>query len=417
MYCRYRNIWFKVEEAIEIYVNVFWICVCLLAALSIYGWRMHELLDTCNRTMEIQEGVIKDVVLIDTVTQYDDFDIYEVTLYGRERPIEKVVSGMHVRIDAYRSSFYGTLVSRIDGKTPEYYKKIMEHKNVKTQTVLLLLMLQSIEMLIISGREYVKHGKRKQGRRWFWFAAVLAELTILVPLAAIKYPQYGRVLSWSEVIMLILYVIAEMRLAWQANVGSNWKLWEEVRYIWHIEGEDSDTEEESPKYKEISYQVHQMQQMSISSSERYCRYRYKNGMKEVRFDKWACVVVGLDSAFLAWLVTLGSGSDASIWGIVVAGIIFALVMIIWGTKIFGKKWESYKMEMESRVPCEYCCIKEDVFENMKFRCSDGHDEIWRMNLDEEAKVKDGETVMVIFMPTAMEMRLERLPYMDKIWEG
>ena len=63
------------------------------------------------------------------------------------------------------------------------------------------------------------------------------------------------------------------------------------------------------------------------------------------------------------------------------------------------------MEMESRVPCEYCCIKEDVFENMKFRCSDGHDEIWRMNLDEEAKVKDGETVMVIFMPTAMEMRL------------
>lgn len=71
----YRNIWFKVEEAIEIYVNVFWICVCLLAALSIYGWRMHELLDTCNRTMEIQEGVIKDVVLIDTVTQYDDFDI------------------------------------------------------------------------------------------------------------------------------------------------------------------------------------------------------------------------------------------------------------------------------------------------------------------------------------------------------
>ena len=47
--------------------------------------------------------------------------------------------------------------------------------------------------------------------------------------------------------MLILYVIAEMRLAWQANVGSNWKLWEEVRYIWHIEGEDSDTEEESPK--------------------------------------------------------------------------------------------------------------------------------------------------------------------------
>ena len=155
---------------------------------------------------------------------------------------------MHVRIDAYRSSFYGTLVSRIDGKTPEYYKKIMEHKNVKTQTVLLLLMLQSIEMLIISGREYVKHGKRKQGRRWFWFAAVLAELTILVPLAAIKYPQYGRVLSWSEVIMLILYVIAEMRLAWQANVGSNWKLWEEVRYIWHIEGEDSDTEEESPNF-------------------------------------------------------------------------------------------------------------------------------------------------------------------------
>ena len=100
--------------------------------------------------------------------------------------------------------------------------------------------------------------------------------------------------------------------------------------------------------------------------------------------------MGLDSAFLAWLVTLGSGSDASIWGIVVAGIIFALVMIIWGTKIFGKKWESYKMEMESRVPCEYCCIKEDVF---------------------------GETVMGIFMPTAMEMRLERLPYMDKIWEG
>ena len=48
----YRNIWFKVEETIEIYVNVFWICVCLLAALSIYGWRMHELLDTCNRTME-----------------------------------------------------------------------------------------------------------------------------------------------------------------------------------------------------------------------------------------------------------------------------------------------------------------------------------------------------------------------------
>ena len=47
-------------------------------------------------------------------------------------------------------------------------------------------------------------------------------------------------------------MIAEMRLAWQANVGSNWKLWEEVRYIWHIEGEDSDTEEESPKYKEIS---------------------------------------------------------------------------------------------------------------------------------------------------------------------
>ena len=47
----YRNIWFKVEETIEIYVNVFWICVCLLAALSIYGWRMHELLDTCNRTI------------------------------------------------------------------------------------------------------------------------------------------------------------------------------------------------------------------------------------------------------------------------------------------------------------------------------------------------------------------------------
>ena len=52
------------------------------------------------------------------------------------------------------------------------------------------------------------------------------------------------------------------------------------------------------------------------------------------------------------------------------------------------------MEMESRVPCEYCCIKEDVFENMKFRCSDGHDEIWRMNLDEEAKVKDGYHIWI-----------------------
>ena len=54
---------------------------------------------------------------------------------------------------------------------------------------------------------------------------------------------------------------------------------------------------------------------------------------------------------------------------------------------------------------------------MKFRCSDEQKKKKRMNLDEEAKVKDGETVMVIFMPTAMEMRLERLPYMDKIWEG
>ena len=114
--------------------------------------------------MEIQEGVIKDVVLIDTVTQYDDFEVYEVTLYGRAAHrkgcVRNRIEGMHVRIDAYRSSFYGTLVSRIDGKTPEYYKKIMEHKNVKTQTVLLLLMLQIREMLIISGREYVKHGKR-----------------------------------------------------------------------------------------------------------------------------------------------------------------------------------------------------------------------------------------------------------------
>ncbi len=117
---------------------------------------MHKFFKSCNRTMEIQEGVIKDVVLIDTVTQYDDFDIYEVTLYGRERPIEKVVSGIGLKkgsaseYRSYRSSFYGTLVSRIDGKTPEYYKKIMEHKNVKRQQVLLLLMLQSIEMLIIS---------------------------------------------------------------------------------------------------------------------------------------------------------------------------------------------------------------------------------------------------------------------------
>lgn len=33
----YRNIWFKVEEAIEIYVNVFWICVCFASCIK-YLW-------------------------------------------------------------------------------------------------------------------------------------------------------------------------------------------------------------------------------------------------------------------------------------------------------------------------------------------------------------------------------------------
>ena len=62
MYCRAGGIeiyGLKVEDGDR---NI---CKCILdlrvfaSCLSIYGWRMHELLDTCNRTMEIQEGVSK----------------------------------------------------------------------------------------------------------------------------------------------------------------------------------------------------------------------------------------------------------------------------------------------------------------------------------------------------------------------
>ena len=101
--------------------------------------------------------------------------------------------------------------------------------------------------------------------------------------------------------------------------------------------------------------------------------------------------------------------------IVSTSVILGVLIIISGCIRGMRNYKKFKEIPASGKPLEYTTVVAEIGEEKKFRCSDGHEEVWRMEYDDDAKVKDGHEVVVIYAPSTGEFMTEKTDILDRIY--
>lgn len=158
---------------------------------------------------------------------------------------------------------------------------------------------------------------------------------------------------------------------------------------------------------------YQFQQMSYFMTQQYCKLKSRNSMKN-RMENGVLLAGVLVAA--AAFIPLNSDKLFAWYKYIVSTSVILGVLIIASGCIRGvRNYKKFKGIPASGKPLEYTTVVAEIGEEKKFRCSDGHEEVWRMEYDDDAKVKDGHEVVVIYAPSTGEFMTEKTDILDRIY--
>ena len=147
-------------------------------------------------------------------------------------------------------------------------------------------------------------------------------------------------------------------------------------------------------------------------SKQYCDYKYQNRMKNSMEGVVIFVLLEIIAAMLVPIIY----DDLFKWYGYVAGggVMIAVLTFFIGYVVAYHKNKRLKDVTNAGYPLEYSIVVADVYNLKKFICSDGHMEEWKMKYDDDAKVKNGQEVVVIYSSATHEMFTEQKEVMNKI---
>ena len=356
--------------------------------------------------------------------------------------IDNLKRGSEIEIHFYE--FTGALnrvITKVDGKELNYVKRDYPvNKTFEKLFAIGILSIQAVVMCYLARLEYVDGGRKKRGKKWCIVTCITAGIYGLFPWITYAMTDKSKEIGIGLSVIFTLYMIERYILAWQANIDEHLNEWqaiplneiqikeekkqrkaEEKRQFRKEMEEWERKENEKIEKKQSAIEMdrakeHQFQQMNYSMTQRYCNLKFRCCMKNSVIN---AAGMGLALVFVT-VIVLAFSSDkvfACFGYIVGVSVILALLIIGMGCIRGYHKNKKFKEIPASGKLLEYATVVVEIGKEKRFLCSDGHEEVWRMEYDDDAEVKEGQEAVVIYVPSTGEMITEKPDILHKIFEG
>lgn len=156
---------------------------------------------------------------------------------------------------------------------------------------------------------------------------------------------------------------------------------------------------------------YQMLQMSDTASRAYCRYKYRKCLRRSLIDT---LLLGSADVSIVFVVSI-IFEDFRRWTAIGIGSV-CLIWIIFRYCRNVRENRRIRNAVNSGKFCEYCILCADYHMILPFLCSDGHIEHWRMEFDDDARVKDGCRAVVVYVPSVHRWYTEDEKTMKRVFE-
>ena len=336
--------------------------------------------------------------------------------------------GVKLELYTFGDGFnWGYQIAKINGEKTQYFIENYRTRPYEKEFAFSLISIYAVLLFFLTWKEYLSYNKQC-GKMWYRLCILGCILCGSVPWIAYWNPNYAVWIRWCIVVILTLVSIFELffsRSIGMIEYQDQWaKRREEKKQRKTEEKQQFEQEMEEWEKKEEKKQLaiemdrseeHQFQQMSYSMTQQYCnmkfRYKMKHSMESV-------LLLGVLVAMAAFIGPLASDKLFAWYSYIVAVGVFMILLIMGvGYGIAYHKHKKFKEISASGKPLEYTTVVAEIGKEKRFLCSDGHEEVWRMEYDDDMKVKEGQEAVVIYVPSTGEMITEKPDILHKIFEG
>ena len=422
------------------YIKKIWNPEHIMYNLSMYFLAIILLVDfvTCIPTMghvyAKDTGILKKFFVTDTTRRWADRDQYTIVIENcKSGKIEKYKSvpvdyeynlknGMELEIYSFRKEVITgrpvrSEIAKINGKTTKYFIDSYRIRPYEREFSFSLMSIYGLALIYLTRKDYVA-SRKKYGTLWYRMSVITCILYGTIPWIAYWEPEYGRRVRACSVCIFLVLAVFELLFSRSIGMPEYQEEWQKVK----CQMADEEIElEKREKIKELKKQIlleedkskiYQFQQMSHYMSKQYCDYKYHKRMKNSMEGVVIFVLLELIAAILIPIIY----DNLFKWNGYMAGggVMVAVLIFFIGYVMAYHKNKRLKDVTNTGYPLEYCIVVADVYNLKKFICSDGHMEEWKMKYDDDAKVKNGQEVVVIYSSATHEMFTEQKEVMNKI---
>ena len=422
------------------YIKKIWNPEHIMYNLSMYFLAIILLVDfvTCIPTMghvyAKDTGILKKFFVTDTTRRWADRDQYTIVIENcKSGKIEKYKSvpvdyeynlknGMELEIYSFRKEVITgrpvrSEIAKINGKTTKYFIDSYRIRPYEREFSFSLMSIYGLALIYLTRKDYVA-SRKKYGTLWYRMSVITCILYGTIPWIAYWEPEYGRRVRACSVCIFLVLAVFELLFSRSIGMPEYQEEWQKVK----CQMADEEIElEKREKIKELKKQIlleedkskiYQFQQMSHYMSKQYCDYKYHKRMKN---SMEGVVIFVLLELIAAILIPIIYDNLFKWYGYMAGGGVMVAVLIFFiGYVMAYHKNKRLKDVTNTGYPLEYCIVVADVYNLKKFICSDGHMEEWKMKYDDDAKVKNGQEVVVIYSSATHEMFTEQKEVMNKI---
>ncbi len=416
------------------------------AAIMVYNFPV-----CYNRVDKKITGTVVEYTCLE-ISGRNEIRTYTLTLKnsknGKLCEYQKIEVGQPLRKgDKVEIHYYGfiggsnRIITEVNGK--ELYYKKRDYPINKTYEKLFaigILSIQAVVMCYLARLDYIEGGRKKRGKNWCIVTCITAGIYGLFPWITYAMTDKSKEIGIGLSVIFTLYMIERYILVWKAKIDEHLNEWqaiplneirikeekkqrkaEEKRQFRKEMEEWERKENEKIEKKQSAIETdrakeHQFQQMNYSMTQRYCNMKFRCRMKNSVIN---AVGMGMTLVFVTVIVFAFSSDKVFAWFgyIVSVSVILALLIIGVGSIRGYHKNKKFKEIPASGKPLEYATVVVEIGKEKRLLCSDGHEEVWRMEYDDDAEVKEGQEAVVIYVPSAGEMITEKPDILHKIFEG
>lgn len=331
----------------------------------------------------------------------------------------KSAKGRNVEIYLFETTDLTDVITKVNGKPTEYYKKVLPANRFEKTMVFLMIAIHTVILAVMLGEEYFQAGKKKYGTKWYFLgmAGLVGYVSFLGISMLNRFDNHilGEVIGDSFVVYFISYTF----LLWEIVKNEQYEKKDEKETT-PVENEAEEKEtitvneeiKSTPAKVKTGMKTIQFEQMSQTEAERYCKYKYnaRRMSKDVKDDidliEHLYILIGM----FAFVFLESVQRKLVIWGLVILLIITPFIIM----KYFNKKYMPIKKA--SRSSCEYVFTTARIEKYIKCICVDGHRIFWFMDYDDAYEVSDGDEIAVVYLSATRQLFTEKADTIKKILE-